>query len=189
MSSDTTTEVISMLLADHQEVRQLLTRVGSSKGEARKEAFQQLVKELARHETAEEEVLYPSVRRSVDGGDDLADARIEEEQQGERLLAELEKRGTGGDDFDAVFAELSRAVLAHAEAEETQVFPRVREVMSIEDRERMGKVLDMAKKAAPTHPHPNVPGSATANMLAGPVAAVIDLTRDAIRDAWQKVAS
>ncbi|HEV2369562.1 MAG TPA: hemerythrin domain-containing protein, partial [Acidimicrobiales bacterium] len=152
------------------------------------EAFQQLVKELARHETAEEEVLYPSVRRSVDGGDDLADARTKEEHEGERLLAELEKRGTDGADFDAVFSELSRAVVAHAEAEESLVFPRVQEAVSAEDRAKLGKVLEMAKKAAPTHPHPNVPASATAKVLAGPMATVIDLTRDAIREAREKIA-
>jgi len=88
-------DIISVLLEDHQEVRQLLTRVASATGDAKKTAFQELVSELARHETAEEEVLYPAVRRSVDGGDDLADARREEEHKGERLLADLEKRDVG----------------------------------------------------------------------------------------------
>ena len=155
--------------------------------DAKKTAFQELVSELARHETAEEEVLYPAVRRSVDGGDDLADARREEEHKGERLLADLEKRDVGAPDWDASFQELQQAVLAHAEAEETEVFPRLREVTGREDLERMGKVLGLAKKVAPTHPHPNVPTSATAKAIAGPMAKVIDLTRDAIRDALEKV--
>jgi len=183
------TDIISLLLEDHQEVRQLLTKIGQAGGEAKREAFHELVAELARHETAEEEVLYPSVRRLVDGGDDLADARTKEEHEGERLLTDLEKREIGSPDWDSVFSELQRAVLAHAEAEETTVFPKIREVTSAENLERMGKVLELAKKMAPTHPHPNVPTSATARAMTGPLAKVIDLTRDAIRDAMEKVGS
>jgi len=38
---------------------------------------------------------------------------------------------------------------------------------------------------APTHPHPGVE-SATKNVLLGPAAAIVDRTRDAIRNAMGK---
>jgi hypothetical protein len=36
---------------------------------------------------------------------------------------------------------------------------------------------------APTHPHPSVGSSATMNLMAGPLAAVLDRTRDAVKRA------
>lgn len=182
-----TKDLIEMLLADHQEAKALMAKVDSSAGEARREAFQKLVYELARHETAEEEVVYPALRR-LDGGDTLADSRIKEEEAANKMLAELEKLDMTSSEWSAKFSALHRDVLAHAEAEESQVFPRLRQSEDGDKLEKMGRILEMAKATAPTHPHPNVPGTATANLLAGPMAAVIDRTRDAIRDARQKLA-
>ena len=182
------TDLISLLLQDHKEAEALMEKLDKSSGDARKEAFQQLVYELARHETAEEEVVYPALRR-LDGGAAVADARIKEEEKANKVLAELEKMDMASADWSAKFSAFRRDVLAHAEAEETQVFPRLREAEDADKLERMGKVLEMAKATAPTHPHPNVPGTATANLLAGPMAAVIDRTRDAIREAKEKLAS
>jgi hypothetical protein len=45
--------------------------------------------------------------------------------------------------------------------------------------ERMRKAVDLAESIAPTRPHPGVE-SATGNMLAGPFAAMLDRTRDAL---------
>ncbi|MEV7141950.1 hemerythrin domain-containing protein, partial [Streptomyces tauricus] len=46
----------------------------------------------------------------------------------------------------------------------------------------LAKAVKAAEAMAPTRPHPGVE-SATANLAAGPVAALIDRTRDAIRKA------
>ena len=39
-------------------------------------------------------------------------------------------------------------------------------------------MVEHAKVVAPTHPHPLVPGTATAQLAAGPWASVIDKVRD-----------
>lgn len=179
--------VVSLLLHDHDEARALLTKVQSTTGEEQRDAFRELVVELVRHETAEQEVVYPQVRTELLGGDELADARRQEEEHATQVLADLEKLEVGSADFNRKFAELREGVLAHANAEETEVFPRLA-AMKDEDRlKAMASLLEIAKKAAPTHPHPNVPATATAQLLAGPVAAIVDRTRDAIQEAMQKV--
>jgi len=182
-----TMNLIEMLLADHEEAKALMAKVEKSQGDARQEAFRSLVYELARHETAEEEVVYPALRR-LDGGNAIADARIKEEEKANKVLAELEKLDMSSSEWSTKFSAFHRDVLSHAEAEESQVFPRLREAEDGDKLEKMGKILEMAKATAPTHPHPNVPGTATANLMAGPLAAVIDRTRDAIRDAREKLA-
>jgi hemerythrin superfamily protein len=185
--SDQQPDVVALLLKDHDEARALFTKVQTTSGETQREAFRELVLELVRHETAEQEVVYPQVRTEILGGDELTDTRRREEEEATQLLAELEKLEVGGAEFNKKFTKLRENVLAHANAEETEVFPRLA-VMKDEDRlKAMARLLELAKKTAPTHPHPNVPGTAGAQMLAGPIAALVDHTRDIIHDAVQKV--
>lgn len=48
--------------------------------------------------------------------------------------------------------------------------------------ERMGSAARLAESFAPTHPHPHGPDSALGNIAVGPMVAVIDRTRDALRN-------
>ena len=47
--------------------------------------------------------------------------------------------------------------------------------------EQMAKKMELARKAAPTHPHPHAPNTPPGNIAAGAVAAVVDKIRDALR--------
>jgi hypothetical protein len=42
----------------------------------------------------------------------------------------------------------------------------------------MGRLAERIKPLLPTHPHPLVPGAATAQLLAGPLLSVADHVRD-----------
>jgi hemerythrin superfamily protein len=173
--------IIDALCRDHQEVRKLFTRLEAASGKRRQELFQRLVGELVRHEVAEEEILRPVSRR--DAGEAIANARIKEESRAEELLKDMEKLDPGSAEFAAKLAKLRRDVERHAEAEETKEFPRVAKKETTERLEQMGRAYEAAKKAAPTRPHPSTPNTPVASTLAGPFAAVIDRTRDAVRDA------
>jgi hypothetical protein len=54
----------------------------------------------------------------------VIDARLEEEREGKKMLQALEKRGTSGQGFDALFAVFREAVLEHAEREEREELGR-----------------------------------------------------------------
>ena len=175
--------IIEALRQDHDEVRQMFEQLDTATGEERRDLFQRLVGELVRHEVAEEEILRPVSKR--DAGEEIANARIREESQAEELLKEMENLDTGSAEFTASLARLRREVESHAQAEETQEFPMVAAKESPERLEQMGKVYAAAKKAAPTRPHPSTPNTPAANMLVGPFAAMLDRTRDAVRDAMK----
>ena len=174
-------EIIGALRHDHQELREMFARLEAATGKRRRELFQQLVAELVRHEVAEEEILRPVSKR--DAGKAIANARIKEESQAEELLKDMERLDPGSAEFTAKLAKLRREVERHAEAEETKEFPRVAKKETTERLEQMGRAYEAAKRAAPTRPHPSTPNTPAANMLAGPFAAVLDRTRDAVRDA------
>jgi len=174
------TDVVQLLTAQHDEIKNLFRSVSEGSGEARREPFECLVRLLAVHETAEEEVVYPALRTAGAGA--VADARIAEETEAKRILADLEKIGPTGDNFLVTFEQLRSAVLAHAENEEREVFPVLRSDDLAGQLEAMGSAVKAAEAMAPTHPHPHVPGTATANLVAGPMAAIVDRVRDVVRD-------
>ena len=183
MSEKTDETVTELLRRQHEEVKTMFSEFENATGENRNEVFDCLRMTLAVHETAEEEVVHPAVRRMGDDAEQAVKARLAEESEAKQVLSDLEKLGPDGDGFDAKFAEFRKAVLAHAEAEETEVFPRLEAEKDQATLQKMAAMLRAAEAMAPTHPHPHGPESAIGNMVVGPVVAVIDQVRDAIKAA------
>ncbi len=184
-SQDAGEDVVSVIRADHQEIRSLFAAVESATdGEAKRDAFERLVRKLAVHETAEEEVVRPTVRAA--GGDAIADQRNEEEGRAKDSLSELERLGPDSPEFPARLEAFKAEVLAHAEREEQQEHPLV-EAESEERRRTLANLFRAAEEAAPTRPHPHGPESATGNILVGPAVAIADRARDAVRAALRKL--
>jgi len=175
------TDAVDLLTRQHEEIRRLFREMDDKTGSERSETFGRLCRFLAVHETAEEEVVHPVARRSIADGDAVIDARLEEENASKKMLRALEKMGPSAQGFDALFAEFRQAVLEHAEHEEREEFPGLRAHGAAEMRV-MAAAIKAAEATAPTHPHPGVE-TATANLVAGPFAAVADRARDVVRKA------
>jgi hypothetical protein len=111
------------------------------------------------------------------------EARLAEEAKGKEALARLEKTGPQRADFDELFEQLRDDVLAHAEHEETEEHPKLREATDAQRRRDLTRIFRAAESTAPTHGHAHAPESATGNMLVGPFVAIADRARDAIRKA------
>jgi hemerythrin superfamily protein len=174
-------DAVDLLVHQHQEIRRLFREVAEHKGGRRAEAFGRLRRLLAVHETAEEEIVHPLARRSIEHGDRVIEARLEEENRGKRMLQELEDIGPLDPRFDPLFATFHKAVLEHAENEEREEFPALKARGGAELR-GLAAAIKAAEAMAPTHPHPGVE-SPMKNMLIGPIAAIADRTRDLIRKA------
>jgi hemerythrin superfamily protein len=177
-------DVIELLQRQHKEIRQLFTQLEIAEGDRRKDLFHSLVRLLAVHETAEEEVVHPEVR-DLRGGKPVVEARLGEEHRAKELLATMSKMGPEADGFDTLLVQLRDDVLAHAEHEEREEFPLLRKEHSQERLRAMASTVRVAEAIAPTRPHPGVE-SATKNLLLGPPAAIMDRARDAIRKALSR---
>ncbi|USQ85218.1 hemerythrin domain-containing protein [Streptomyces phaeoluteigriseus] len=176
------TDVVSLLMRQHGDIRNLFDEVEAATGDARQEAFRRLVRLLAVHETAEEEVVHPFVRRSVAGGDEVVEARLAEERAAKETLSDLDDMDTGDPKFMPRLLALRTAVQEHARAEERYEFVHIRRSADAAALASLAKGVKAAEAMAPTRPHPGVE-SATANVALGPVAALMDRTRDAVRTA------
>lgn len=178
-----TDDVVKFLTDQHNLIKDMFEEVFSaSSDEARRKAFTDLRQLLAVHETAEEMVVHPRVRREVDGGDIIADARLVEEHDAKVALSALEAMDIGSKEFLDELALFRGSVLDHAEREELEEFSRLRREVDADDLSRMAKAVQAAEAIAPTRPHAGVE-SATLNFAVGPFASMLDRARDAIAQA------
>jgi hemerythrin superfamily protein len=181
-------DIIVLLRQQHDEIRRLFAETETSEGKARRDAFDRLRRYLAVHETAEEQILHPQARRSLDDGDEVVAARLAEEHEAKRMLAALERLDPAGEPFETLVAQLKAAVLEHADSEEAEEFPAFQARHPAYQRQAMGVALKVAEAVAPTHPHPGVE-SARANLMVGPYAAMLDRSRDVLRQAMRRFAA
>lgn len=172
-------DVISFIQQQHRDVRDLFDAVLAMSGEGRRKAFFALRRTLAVHETAEEEIIHPLVRRTLSDGDRIVAARLEEERAAKETLALLETLHPDGIEFEARFPDFRAAVLVHAEAEEEEELSRLAAALDASQLARLGRVVELAERIAPTRPHPGIE-SATANLVVGPFVAIVDRARDAL---------
>lgn len=182
-------DAFEILRADHAAVEQLLAALDNSPGHsagagssvlaARKEVAQRLTIDSSRHEAAEEQYFWPTVRERLAGGDTLADEAIAQEQEAKEALARLDKLNADQDEFDEVIAAFIPAARRHIEFEETQVWPFLRDALSSADAGELGEKLAKAKEHGPTRPHPRTPASPGVLKAAGPAVAALDRLRDA----------
>jgi hemerythrin superfamily protein len=176
-------EVVAFLKAQHNLIEDMFDEVlHASDPEAREKPFIELRQLLAVHETAEEMVVHPRVRRETDDGDAIVDARLNEEHEAKELLSQIENLDITSQEFIDQVTKLRDAVLDHARHEEDEEFPVLQREVDENDLKRMGAAVRAAEAIAPTRPHPGVE-SAKLNFALGPFASMLDRARDVIKQA------
>ena len=177
------TDVVDLLLQQHARIEELFVLSAGAQGQAKRDAFDDLVHLLAVHETAEEEIVHPLARGLPSaGGDSMVDDRLAEERQAKQMLTALIDGGVAADGFDDALLLLRGAVLTHARHEERYEFPHLRRHIAADRLVALASAVRAAEAVAPTRPHPGTE-SATANAVLGMPLAVVDRVRDAVRRA------
>jgi hemerythrin superfamily protein len=180
MIIQTPDEVIDFLKAQHNLIEDMFDQVlHASDPEAREKPFVQLRQLLAVHETAEEMIVHPRVRRDVFAMNSIVDARLEEEHEAKELLSTIEKIDATSEEFINEVTKLRDAVLDHASHEEKYEFPKLEQELDADELKRLTKAVQAAEAIAPTRPHAGVE-SAKLNFAVGPFASMLDRARDLI---------
>ncbi|UNB51663.1 hemerythrin domain-containing protein [Mycolicibacterium sp. YH-1] len=174
-------DVVTYLKAQHEAIKALFIHTLDAKNAADQQAsFTRLRTLLAVHETAEEMMIHPRVRRKVDGGEEVAAARLSEEHDAKIALGNLERIPCGTAEFSKELIHLQRAVIEHAEREEAEEFTLLGEQLDADELAKLRTAVQFAERIAPTHPHAGVE-SGFANFAVGPFASLVDRARDALR--------
>ncbi|WP_030255086.1 hemerythrin domain-containing protein [Streptomyces violens] len=181
-------DVIEELTTDHREVTELFQQIESSTpgSDERKRLADHLTIELVRHSVAEEQHLYPAVRKHLPEGNALADKEIADHGRVEELLKNLEKTDAEHPDFNHLVVKLRSEVTEHVRDEEGRLFPQLKDACPQEELDALGEKIRSAKKSAPTRPHPKSPTTPPANKLLAPGAGLVDRARDFVTGRGKK---
>ncbi len=134
---------ISILMKDHDRVKNLFDRFEKSESPAEKEKIiGEAVTELKIHATIDEEIFYPAVRKLVDK--DLMNEADEEHHVARVLVAELDRNGRRDDHRDAKFTVLAESVRHHIKEEEGEMLPKAKGLEI--DFEALGQQMLARKK-------------------------------------------
>jgi hemerythrin superfamily protein len=134
-------DVTTAILAQHKEVAHRLDAVQKASPSERGPEFDSLAALLGVHETAEESVIYPVLRKLGDEGTRVADARTHEEDAAKEILTKLKALDAASEAFATLFAEFSSKVHEHAASEEAEVIPLLTSSVSADEREAMGSAF------------------------------------------------
>lgn len=132
-------DVLERILEDHRLFEELLREARRTDTD-RAAARQALAEVLVAHATAEEEKVYPTLRRRA------ADITAHEAEHGEEehaeiieaLLGFLRAKGTDTQKYDDALEELATVVNHHSNEEEQTIINPAREEVSLEVRQRLG---------------------------------------------------
>ena len=173
--------IVDQIIADHRQVEVVFGEIeNSSDPNDRRELVEHVITELVRHSVGEEQYLYPTARRVLPDGEQVADHELKEHAEAEEVMKELENTDEGDPKFDALVRTLIEDIRHHVEDEETDLLPKLRGACDGAELTELGKKFERAKKMAPTRPHPSAPDKPPANKILGPGVGLIDRMRDAL---------
>lgn len=151
-------DVASVVTRDHDAVTALFRRLAAIPGVAKGATEAQrsrraaiartIVAALADHERTEEEHLWPAVRRSIEGGEELRRTGLAQEQSGGALAAALAELSPSELRFDQLVEELEATIRVHV-AFEDRVLLRLCEAMGVDEQDEVGKRFQDAKRGTP----------------------------------------
>src|SRR5688572_7427624 len=126
-------KVTVLLKKDHEAVRSLFAKFTKAQGRpanGRKEAFEEIRRELSLHSQMETEIFYPALENtaSTRAEELLAEAR-QEHAAVEQMLEEISAMNPADKQFDAKVEELIAAVEAHIEVEEEEILAEARQFL------------------------------------------------------------
>jgi len=176
-------DALALLKKDHQTVEKLFSRFEKKPS---KEIADRFVRELSVHAAIEEQLFYPAVRQLAEA-EEMDEAvekvleALEEHHVAKWVLSEIEDLDADDERFEAKCMVLIESVRHHVKEEEGPLFRLVRRLFKRDQLAELGKLMQKAKKIAPTHPHPRAPDEPPGNVLAGGLAAILDRGRDAVK--------
>ena len=133
-------DALSLLKADHDKVKKMLTEGEETTERAQKtrsELFENLKGELMIHERIEEEIFYPALK-SHPKAKDLVLEGYEEHHVVDEIMGELEATDVTDETWGAKFKVMKESIEHHIEEEEGEMFKQARSVFDADELESLG---------------------------------------------------
>ena len=143
-------DAITMLKADHDKVKKLLTELESTteRGiKTREELFATIKGELTIHEVIEEEIFYPALKTHPKAKDIVLEG-YEEHHVVDLMMSELEALDVSDETWGAKALVMKENIEHHIEEEEGEMFRQARQVFDRQELEDLGARMEQRKTSA-----------------------------------------
>jgi hypothetical protein len=140
-------DAITLLKADHEKVSGIFEKLEETTERAektREELFMKLKQELDLHAHIEETIFYPVLKKSEETREITMEG-IQEHHVVKVLLRELDAMAVTSETWTAKLKVLKENVEHHVEEEEDDMFKSAREVLSKEQLEELGALMEQEK--------------------------------------------
>ena len=143
---------IQLLKEDHRKLRILLSELEDTTKRAtkrRRDLLTAIAILLEGHTRIEEEIFYPALRESAETTDDekmFFEALEEHRAVGKLVLPDLMKTALDSDQFSGRAKVLKELIEHHAGDEESEMFPRVRELLTAAQLRALGERMDERRR-------------------------------------------
>ncbi|MCY1016249.1 hemerythrin domain-containing protein [Pyxidicoccus sp. MSG2] len=130
---------LDLLKQQHDEVKKLFKKyekLADHADEKRQELFEAIADRLGAHASIEEQYFYPAAK--AEDTEDLLREAVEEHLSVKRIIADLLEMESSDEEFDAKMQVLQEQIEHHVEEEETDLFKKVRRLLSKEQLEDLG---------------------------------------------------
>jgi Hemerythrin HHE cation binding domain len=172
-------DLVDVLTDDHHELETMLDTLGDANDAGQ---LAVTIAELVRHIVVEEDYLYPPVRESVPGGDRLAADASADSEHAEWLAKRLEGAVLDEVDRRVLLRDLAEVLQRHVQVTESQMFPALRQALSPGQLRQLAGQAEMAKRTAPTRPHPRAPHTQPWSLIVTPGIGLVDRIRDVMTE-------
>lgn len=133
-------DAIEYLTDQHYEIVSLFDQVETAaRATTRLRLRRKLLDLLAVHTAIEETIFYPAAKAA--GDEELLLTALVEHLSAERIVAELVEVDAGNAGAAAKLSLLKERKRQHADVEERELFPRVKQLLAADERERLGEEM------------------------------------------------
>ena len=137
-------DALDLLMQHHKTLKKLFKQAKNARDvKKQRRIFAQIDTELSIHDHIEETVFYPEMEQ-YEELKEMVEEAMEEHEEIKTLLIEMAPLA-GSMEFDSPLQELVEIVETHIEEEETELFPKIRELWDETTLEQLGDRLESAK--------------------------------------------
>ncbi|HJR08953.1 MAG TPA: hemerythrin domain-containing protein [Pyrinomonadaceae bacterium] len=141
-------DAITLLKTDHEKVAGIFEKLEETTERAektREELFTKLKQVLDLHAHIEEKIFYAAIKQAEETRDITMEA-LQEHHVVKVLLRELDAMGVTSETWTAKLSVLKENVEHHVEEEEGEMFKKARTVLSTEQLEELGTLMEQEKQ-------------------------------------------
>lgn len=142
--------VVTLIKEDHQKLEGIFKKLesGNADGEELSQLLRQVAELLIPHSKAEEEVVYPAIKKIVPSEGEDVDDGLAEHQHVEEVLNELLASDPEAPGADGLIAAMIGEVRHHVEEEENDILPKFVEAATNQQLSELGEQFEQHKQAA-----------------------------------------